>query len=127
MSGCYLFLKVYKVPRNTGFIPNSRMVFKERKQFTFLHYFLNFHEKHHFIFISKLSGEWEIGFDKVLGQDLRDSTVGIVGLGGIGQAVVKRLAGFEVSKFIYSGHREKPEGMYIFYKESFNWTRKDFN
>ncbi|CAB3234336.1 unnamed protein product [Arctia plantaginis] len=56
------------------------------------------------------SGEWEIGFDKVLGQDIRGSTVGIVGLGGIGQAVVKRLAGFEVSKFIYSGHREKPEG-----------------
>ncbi|KAJ8712513.1 hypothetical protein PYW07_005355 [Mythimna separata] len=55
-------------------------------------------------------GEWEIGFDKVLGQDIRGSTVGIVGLGGIGQAVVKRLAGFEVDKFIYSGHREKPEG-----------------
>lgn len=55
-------------------------------------------------------GEWEIGFDKVLGQDIRGSTVGIVGLGGIGQAVVKRLAGFEVGKFVYSGHREKPEG-----------------
>ncbi|XP_075980122.1 glyoxylate reductase/hydroxypyruvate reductase-like [Anticarsia gemmatalis] len=55
-------------------------------------------------------GEWEIGFDKVLGQDVRGSTVGIVGLGGIGQAVVKRLAGFEVGKFLYSGHREKPEG-----------------
>ncbi|KAJ8715234.1 hypothetical protein PYW08_005215 [Mythimna loreyi] len=56
------------------------------------------------------TGEWEIGFDKVLGQDIRGSTVGIVGLGGIGQAVVKRLAGFEVDKFIYTGHREKPEG-----------------
>lgn len=54
-------------------------------------------------------GEWEIGFDKVLGQDLRDSTVGIIGLGGIGQAVVKRLSGFDVARFIYSGHREKPE------------------
>ncbi|KAI5637770.1 d-isomer specific 2-hydroxyacid dehydrogenase, NAD binding domain-containing protein [Phthorimaea operculella] len=54
-------------------------------------------------------GEWEIGFQKVLGQDVRGSTVGIVGLGGIGQAVVKRLAGFEVARFLYSGHREKPE------------------
>ncbi|XP_026331054.1 glyoxylate reductase/hydroxypyruvate reductase-like isoform X2 [Hyposmocoma kahamanoa] len=56
------------------------------------------------------SGEWEIGFDKVLGQDIRGSTVGIIGLGGIGQATVKRLAGFEVAKFLYTGHREKPEG-----------------
>ncbi|KAF9801942.1 hypothetical protein SFRURICE_016192 [Spodoptera frugiperda] len=47
--------------------------------------------------------------DQVLGQDIRGSTVGIIGLGGIGQAVVKRLAGFEVSKFVYTGHREKPE------------------
>ncbi|XP_068617573.1 glyoxylate reductase/hydroxypyruvate reductase-like [Battus philenor] len=54
-------------------------------------------------------GEWDISFDKVLGQDIKDSTVGIVGLGGIGQAVVKRLKGFEVGKFLYTGHREKPE------------------
>ncbi|CAG9129621.1 unnamed protein product [Plutella xylostella] len=55
-------------------------------------------------------GVWEIGFSKCLGQDLRGSTVGIVGLGGIGRAVVKRLAGFEVGRFLYTGHREKPEG-----------------
>ncbi|XP_034834644.1 glyoxylate reductase/hydroxypyruvate reductase-like [Maniola hyperantus] len=55
------------------------------------------------------SGQWEIGFTKVLGQDIRGSTVGIVGLGGIGQATVKRLSGFEVGKFLYTGHREKPE------------------
>ncbi|XP_050677217.1 glyoxylate reductase/hydroxypyruvate reductase-like [Leptidea sinapis] len=54
-------------------------------------------------------GEWEIGFQKVLGQDLRGSTVGIVGFGGIGQATAKRLAGFEVGKFIYTGHNEKPQ------------------
>ncbi|CAG4959864.1 unnamed protein product [Parnassius apollo] len=54
-------------------------------------------------------GEWEIGFQKVLGQDIAGSTVGIVGFGGIGQAVVKRLHGFEVGKFLYTGHREKPE------------------
>lgn len=55
------------------------------------------------------SGEWEIGFGKMLGQDVRGSTVGIVGFGGIGQATVKRLSGFEVGRFLYSGHREKPE------------------
>ncbi|KAG7312046.1 hypothetical protein JYU34_001491 [Plutella xylostella] len=55
-------------------------------------------------------GVWEIGFSKCLGQDLRGSTVGVVGLGGIGRAVVKRLVGFEVGRFLYTGHREKPEG-----------------
>lgn len=58
----------------------------------------------------RFRGEWEIGFDKVLGQEIRGSTVGIIGLGGIGQATVKRLTGFEVTKFLYTGHREKPEG-----------------
>ncbi|XP_063626185.1 glyoxylate reductase/hydroxypyruvate reductase-like [Cydia splendana] len=55
------------------------------------------------------SGQWEIGFQKVLGQEIRGSTVGVFGLGGIGQAIVKRLAGFEVEKFLYTGHREKPQ------------------
>lgn len=46
----------------------------------------------------------------MLGQDIEGSTVGIVGLGGIGQAIVKRLKTFEVARFLYSGHREKKEG-----------------
>lgn len=46
----------------------------------------------------------------MLGQDIQGSTVGIVGLGGIGQAIVKRLKGFEVGKFVYTGHSAKPEG-----------------
>lgn len=46
----------------------------------------------------------------LLGQDISGSTVGIVGLGGIGQSIVKRLKGFNVEKFLYTGHREKPEG-----------------
>lgn len=46
----------------------------------------------------------------MLGQDMAGSTVGIVGLGGIGQAIVKRLVPFKVNKFLYSGHREKKEG-----------------
>ncbi|XP_012268024.2 glyoxylate reductase/hydroxypyruvate reductase-like [Athalia rosae] len=46
----------------------------------------------------------------MLGRDLRGSTVGIVGLGNIGQAVVKRLKPFEINRFIYSGHSRKPAG-----------------
>jgi glyoxylate/hydroxypyruvate reductase len=46
----------------------------------------------------------------MLGTEIRDSTVGIVGFGAIGQTVAKRLSGFDVKKILYSGHREKPEG-----------------
>lgn len=46
----------------------------------------------------------------LLGQDFRDSTVGIVGLGGIGQEIVHRLKGFRIGRFVYSGHTRKPEG-----------------
>lgn len=46
----------------------------------------------------------------MLGQDIAGSTVGIIGLGGIGQSIVKRLKAFNVGQFLYTGHREKPEG-----------------
>lgn len=48
----------------------------------------------------------------LLGYDLCGAAVGIVGLGGIGQAIVKRLQTFDVARFIYCGHTEKPEGIY---------------
>lgn len=48
----------------------------------------------------------------LLGQDLQGSTVGIVGLGNIGQEIVKRLKGFDVSRFIYTGHSRKKAGIY---------------
>ena len=44
------------------------------------------------------------------GQGLSGSTVGVFGLGRIGQGVVKRLKGFNVGKFIYNGRSRKPEG-----------------
>jgi len=57
-------------------------------------------------------GTWINYFDTqwMLGQDIAGSTIGIVGLGGIGQAIAKRLKGLDVSKIVYTGHREKPEG-----------------
>ncbi|XP_043803992.1 glyoxylate reductase/hydroxypyruvate reductase-like isoform X2 [Apis laboriosa] len=55
-------------------------------------------------------GKVETHAQWLLGQDLRGSTVGIVGLGNIGQAIVKRLKGFDVGHFIYTGHSRKKAG-----------------
>lgn len=46
----------------------------------------------------------------MLGQDVQGSTVGIVGLGGIGRAILKRLKGFDVAQFLYTGHSAKEDG-----------------
>jgi glyoxylate/hydroxypyruvate reductase len=45
----------------------------------------------------------------LLGQEIRDSTVGIVGFGGIGSTIAKRLSGFDVKQFLYCGHNPKPQ------------------
>lgn len=55
--------------------------------------------------------KWQLNDPKwMLGQDIKGSTVGIVGLGRIGQVIARRLKGFDVEKIIYSGN-EKVEGM----------------
>ncbi|XP_050677221.1 glyoxylate reductase/hydroxypyruvate reductase-like [Leptidea sinapis] len=54
-------------------------------------------------------GQWKYGVQWSLGRHIAGSTVGIVGLGGVGQAVVQRLKAFNVGKFIYSGRSDKPE------------------
>ncbi|XP_023027723.2 glyoxylate reductase/hydroxypyruvate reductase isoform X2 [Leptinotarsa decemlineata] len=54
--------------------------------------------------------QWKSHSEWMLGKDIVNSTVGIVGLGGIGQTIVRRLKGFDVKEFLYTGHREKPEG-----------------
>ncbi|OXU30171.1 hypothetical protein TSAR_007624 [Trichomalopsis sarcophagae] len=48
-------------------------------------------------------GKVENGFQWLLGHDLRNKTVGIVGLGNIGEEIVKRLKPFEIKKFFYTG------------------------
>ncbi|CAG9129626.1 unnamed protein product [Plutella xylostella] len=57
------------------------------------------------------SGEWKYGVNWTLGQDIAGSTVGIVGLGSIGQAIVRRLKGFDVARFLYTGRSDKPEAI----------------
>ena len=47
----------------------------------------------------------------LLGYGLQESTVGIVGFGSIGHAIVKRLCGFDVARFLYTGHNRKKEEM----------------
>lgn len=61
--------------------------------------------------IKIIADKWETG-DPVwmLGQDIKGSTVGIVGFGGIGQAIAKRLQGFNINALLYTGHKPKPEG-----------------
>lgn len=54
----------------------------------------------------------------MLGRDIRNSTVGIFGLGNIGQEIVKRLKGFEVGRFIYTGHSRKKAGTYALFAET---------
>lgn len=49
----------------------------------------------------------------MMGPDIECSTVGIVGLGGIGQTIVHRLSVFGVAKFLYTGPREKIEGKFL--------------
>ncbi|KAJ8967070.1 hypothetical protein NQ314_003116, partial [Rhamnusium bicolor] len=56
------------------------------------------------------NNQWTPHCQWMLGQDIVGSTVGVIGLGGIGQAIVRRLKGFEVKQFLYTGHREKEEG-----------------
>jgi lactate dehydrogenase-like 2-hydroxyacid dehydrogenase len=53
-------------------------------------------------------GKWEKwSLDLLVGHDLHHSTVGIVGLGRIGQAVARRLVGFSCN-LLYTGPRPKP-------------------
>lgn len=63
-------------------------------------------------FLKIVDNDWDTTDPQwMLGQDIKGSTIGIIGLGGIGQAIVKRLKGFDVGTVLYTGHREKEEGV----------------
>lgn len=64
-------------------------------------------------YLKIVNNQWDCGDPQwMLGRDIKGSTVGVVGLGSIGQEIVKRLQGFKVGTFLYTGHREKPAGIY---------------
>lgn len=52
-----------------------------------------------------VGGGWDIGTVAARSHDLEDKTVGIVGMGRIGQRVAIRLAGFDVRVFYYDQRR----------------------
>ena len=56
------------------------------------------------------------------GWGLAGSTVGVFGLGRIGQGVIKRLKGFNVGRFIYSGHSAKKEGKFLIKSNQSAWN-----
>ncbi|XP_046749766.1 glyoxylate reductase/hydroxypyruvate reductase [Diprion similis] len=53
-------------------------------------------------------GQWESRPQWLLGHGFEGATVGIVGLGGIGRGILKRLSNFEVKRFLYAGRSRKP-------------------
>ncbi len=60
-------------------------------------------------------GKWANG-PMPLGTSLTGKTVGIIGLGRIGQAVARRAAAFDMN-VIYYGRQEKPEFSYSYYPD----------
>lgn len=46
----------------------------------------------------------------MLGQEIRNSTVGLVGFGGIGQVIAELLQGFGVKQILYTCRHKNPRG-----------------
>jgi len=56
------------------------------------------------------SGSWRgFAYNLMLGMDLHRSTLGIVGMGRIGQAIARRAAGFDMNVMYYNRTRLAPE------------------
>jgi glyoxylate reductase len=55
------------------------------------------------------SGDWKVwGPELLVGREVSGSTLGIIGMGSIGQAVAKRARGFDM-KILYFSHSRRPE------------------
>lgn len=66
-------------------------------------------------FLKIVNNDWDVNDPQwMLGRDIKGSTVGIVGLGGIGQTIAKRLRGFDIGNILYTDYLEKPEGSRIY-------------
>ncbi|KAH8412517.1 hypothetical protein KR009_002752 [Drosophila setifemur] len=67
---------------------------------------------------------WDIHhLNWMLGQDIRDSTVGFFGFGGIGQAIAKRLSGFDIGRVLYTKRGRVSQEI----EEQFNARQVDFD
>ena len=62
------------------------------------------------------------------GQDLAGSTVGLVGFGRVGTAIVQRLQPFKVKTFLYCGPNPKPAltNKFIKLSKDMYWNRHTF-
>ncbi|XP_020812322.1 glyoxylate reductase/hydroxypyruvate reductase [Drosophila serrata] len=70
------------------------------------------------------SDTWEnYHLNWLLGQDIRDSTVGFYGFGGIGQAIAKRLSGFDIDRVLYTTRNR----VSLDIEEKFNANKVDFD
>ncbi|CAG2106304.1 unnamed protein product [Medioppia subpectinata] len=56
------------------------------------------------------NGEWKTGWNHqfMCGASIKDSVVGLVGAGRIGEAVLQRLIPFKAKHYLYSGNKAKP-------------------
>ena len=53
------------------------------------------------------TNRWESRPQWMLGQDIKSSTVGIIGFGNIGQTIAQRLKGFNINTLLYTGRNRK--------------------
>lgn len=56
--------------------------------------------------------EWLANQQQWLGQEIKNSVVGIVGLGNIGKAVATRIKAFSPAKIVYYGRTDKSYGKF---------------
>ncbi|KAM7352330.1 glyoxylate reductase/hydroxypyruvate reductase-like [Cochliomyia hominivorax] len=74
---------------------------------------------------NKIDGStWEnYHIDWMWGQDIRDSTVGFFGFGGIGQTIARRLRGFDIDRILYTTRKPISKNL----EEEFKASKVPFN
>jgi len=70
------------------------------------------------------SSTWEnYHLNWMLGQEIREAAVGFYGFGGIGQAIAKRLKGFDIEKILYTTRRRVDSDI----EQEFSASKVSFN